>query len=148
MSVTHPRAIFGRLRRVGSGGTPSDGQAGEDSDKSSLARRALSTQMAKAKRHGGWFRLSRLERGILSLAIRVNATFESLALDRALVSILTKLRELCAPFREQIARGSEMALAFSEAAVAWGNARALSWRSDRHYHLFLGLLFSGPPSRR
>ncbi len=149
MSVTHPRGFSRQFWKVARGGWKLfSSRAGADSDKSSLVRRVLVSQMAKAKRHGGWFRLSTLERGILSLALKTNATFESLALNRALVSILCRLKELCAPFREQIMRGSAIALAFSEAATSWGNPNARSWREDRSYHLFLGLLFSGAGNNR
>ena len=99
--------------------------------------------MAKAKRSGGWFRLSNLERGLFSLALRIETRFESMGLVRALVSVLEKLKEVCSPVYAQFLKGTELACIFADAAIAWGNKDAVSWKSDKGYAVFLGTFLSG-----
>jgi hypothetical protein len=99
--------------------------------------------MAKSKRNGSWFRLSHMERGILSLSLRLQVTFESSALARALVSVLKRLADLGDAVYMHLMAGTKMAWAFSDAAVAWGNERARQWRHDRSYALFLGRFVVG-----
>ncbi len=107
----------------------------------------LASAMTKAKRNGGWFKLTRLERGLFSLALRINAKFESLSLIRAILSVLQKLREVSHPFHEHLVRGMEIARAFSEAALAWGNPLAVHWKDDKAYALYLGRFLSGTGPR-
>jgi hypothetical protein len=99
--------------------------------------------MAKSRRNGSWFRLSRMERGILSLSLRLKVTFESLGLAKALVSVLRKLAEMGNAFYEQVVAGTKVAWAFADAAISWGYPGAHVWRHDRSYALFLGLSLVG-----
>lgn len=99
--------------------------------------------MAKSRRNGAWFRLSSMERGILSLALRLKVTFESAQLAKALVSILKRLADLGEAVYSQLLAGTKLAWSFSEAAVSWGNQSASVWRSDRSYALFLGRFVAG-----
>lgn len=101
----------------------------------------LKTCKSKAIRGGYWYGLSRMERSFLSLAARLDVRFESLAFLRAIVSVLKKLQALGATPYSHFLEGTRLAWAFSEAAVAWGNKQAISWRSDRSYVLFLGRFF-------
>ena len=143
MSVTKPRGLFDTLARMAEPTHASNpNRTGSEKDNSSPIRMMLASSMAKAKRNGGWFRLTRLERGLFSLAIQIKAKFESVALVRAVVSILRKLKEFCAPGYEFLLRGTEIARAFSKAAFSWGHAEALSWMNDRDYALFLGRFVS------
>lgn len=98
--------------------------------------------MAKAKRSGSWFRLSRLERGLFSLAISTKARFESVSLVRAVVSVLKKLKEYSDPLYVFLVRGLEMVSAFADAATSWGHPGAEAWRRDKSYATFLGRFLS------
>ena len=51
-------------------------------------------EMLVAKRNGSWFRLGRVERGVYSLAMRLDVRLESAMLLRALVGALKKLKEM------------------------------------------------------
>jgi hypothetical protein len=104
--------------------------------------------MAKAKRNGSWFRLSRLERGIISLSLSLRVTFESSQLAKALVSVLKRLAELGGAFYAELVAGTRMAWAFADAAVSWGNRGATSWKHDRAYAIFLGRFLTGVKSHR
>jgi hypothetical protein len=115
----------------------------EGSEATQSIRTTLASRMAKSKRNGSWFRLSSIERGIISLSLRLKVTFESSELAKALVSVLRKLAELGDAFYGQLVEGTRMAWAFADAAVAWGNLGARAWRQDRNYALFLGRFLVG-----
>lgn len=99
--------------------------------------------MVKSRRNGSWFRLSRLERGILSLSLRLKVTFESAALAKALVSVLKRLADLGDAVYSQLIAGTKLAWSFSDAAVSWGHEAARLWKTDRSYALFLGRFVAG-----
>ena len=111
-------------------------------------RKTLASHMAKSRRNGSWFRLSSMERGILSLSLRLKVTFESAQLAKALVSVLNRLAELGDAVYSQLIAGTRIALAFADAAEGWGNRDARSWRNDRSYALFLGRFFAGVKGHR
>ena len=111
----------------------------------------MKRSVTSAKRRGAWFSLDRKERGILSLAIRLEVKFSSIELLRAITSVLKKLEECGDTLYSRIQRGIKLAWAFSEAAVTWGNASAKEWRHDRAYADYLGRIFPGArrgPSQR
>jgi hypothetical protein len=112
-----------------------------DNDASEYIRLFVRKQMLLSKRLGSWFRLNLQERSIIDLSLNLNVKFRSIELLRAIVSILKKLRETGKSFNIRLLRGSRLALAFSEAAVSWGNRGARRWRSDRFYIDFLGKFF-------
>ena len=144
MRVTIPRVSTELLAYARHRGRRSSERATDPYRNTSVPiRMILASEMAKAKRNGGWFRLTRLERGVFSLALHVQARFESLPLVRAIVSVLKKLKEVSHPLYERILRGMEIANAFSEAATQWGNPAAKFWKNDRAYALFLGRFLSG-----
>ena len=93
--------------------------------------------MVRAKRAGAWFGLSRTQRGLYTLAMRLDIKLESFELLRALVSVLKCLRETCTRAGVGFVRAMSLAWAMSEAAVTWGNAKAHEWRNDRNYIRFL-----------
>ena len=104
-----------------------------------LLRRAITS----AKRRGSWFSLNGVERGILSLATRLEVKFSSVDLLRAISSVLRKLEEYGDSAYGMLRAGARLALAFSERAVAWGNASAHGWRHDRNYVEYLARNMAG-----
>ncbi len=99
--------------------------------------------MVASKRSRGWFRLTRQERSIVTLSLRLKIKLQSLDLLRALVSILKKMKENGNTLYVWLTRGVALAWAYSEAATSWGNDEAHKWRYDRGYILFLGRMFLG-----
>ena len=95
--------------------------------------------MIRAKRAGTWFRLPREQRGLYSLAMRLQVRLRSHDLLRALVSVLRDLRQVCDRIGAAFVRAIRLAWSISEAAVGWGNARAREWRNDFGYIRFLAL---------
>jgi hypothetical protein len=98
----------------------------------------LKKSVTSAKRRGAWFAIDRRERGILSLAIRLEVRFTSLDLLRAITSALKKLEEYGNTLYARTQRGLRIAWAFSDLAVSAGNASAKEWRRDRNYIEYLG----------
>lgn len=143
MSVTSSRPSLKRAlaRLSGARGTPEKKTGPDDHNPSSVGR-LLAKRMARAKRSGSWFRLSQLERGLFSLAIKTKARFESVSLVRAIVSVLQKLKEYSDPLYIFLVRGLEMASAFSDAATKWGHPGAETWKRDKSYATFLGRFLS------
>ena len=94
--------------------------------------------MFSAKRNGSWFRLGSVERGVYSLAVRLDVKLESAMLLRALVGVLKKLKEMGDRAYAVVMEGMRLAWAFSDAAASWGNEAAKEWRSDASYVSFLG----------
>ena len=100
-------------------------------------------EMSAAKRDGSWFRLGSVERGVYSLAMRLDVKLESAVLLRALVCVLKKLKEMGDGAYASLMDGMRLAWAFSDAAVSWGNEAAKGWRSDASYASFLGRFLVG-----
>ena len=75
------------------------------------------------------------------MSIRLELKFSSMDLLRAITSVLKKLEEHGDTLYSRIRRGFELAWAFSEFAVAAGNATAKEWRRDRSYADYLGSIF-------
>jgi hypothetical protein len=95
--------------------------------------------MVRAKRAGTWFGLGRAQRGLYSLAMRLDVKLQSPELLRALVSILKALRDTCDRMGAALVRAMQLAWAISSAAVSWGNEGAREWRNDRNYVKFLAI---------
>jgi hypothetical protein len=93
--------------------------------------------MTRAKRAGTWFGLSRVQRSLYSLAMRLPLKLRSPELLRALVSVLKCLRETCERAGGTFIRAVRLAWVFSAAAVEWGNPTAKAWRSDISYARYL-----------
>jgi hypothetical protein len=93
--------------------------------------------MTRAKRAGTWFGLSRVQRGLYGLAMRLSLKLRSPELLRALVSVLKCLRETCDRAGVAFLRAVRLAWVFSAAAVEWGNPAAKAWRSDISYARYL-----------
>ena len=100
----------------------------------------FANEMKKAKRNGSWFRLATIERSLYSLALRLQVRFKSPRLMKAMVSILKKMKQLGDDLYKALVRASNLAWAFSDAAVSWGNKEAKDWRNDRVYINYLGLM--------
>jgi hypothetical protein len=103
----------------------------------------LKKSVRSAKRRGAWFSLDRSEKGILSLAIRLDVRFSSIDLLRAITTVLKKLEEHGDTLHSRMQRGMKLAWAISEFAVAAGNESARSWRWDRAFADYLGHRFQG-----
>jgi hypothetical protein len=112
-----------------------------------MIKNRLKKAIVTSKRRGAWFALGRSEKSMLYLAIRLNVRYESLDLLRALTNVLKKLEQQGETLYAWLQRGTKMAWAFSEFAVACGNKAAIAWRSDRAYVLFLGSVVSNPGGR-
>jgi len=112
-----------------------------DSERIAKIKALLKSAMIRARRKGYWFWLTKPERSLYSLALRLQVKFRSVDLFRALVSILKKLKSMGDERFVRLIEGARLAWTYSEAAVAWGNRAARDWRNERRYIDFLGSLF-------
>lgn len=97
--------------------------------------------MTKAKRAGYWYGLSRVERSLYYLCLRLDVKFRSLQLAKAVVSVLKKLGEAGTTVLRYVERGRELVWLYSKTAVSWGNESARAWKEDVSYIVFVGRLF-------
>jgi hypothetical protein len=107
-------------------------------DFSQKIKNLLKKSVRSAKRRGAWFSLDRKEKGILSLAIRLEVKFSSIDLLRAITSILKKLEARGDTLYARMHEGIRLAWAFSEFAVSAGNQSAREWRHDLSFADYLG----------
>lgn len=108
----------------------------------SLSRSELTKLRVKARRRGVWFRmLSRVERGLIDLSIKVVEKVRSLVLARSLISVVEKLLEA---MESEVARlmrtvGCSLARKLSEVAQGWGNKAARLWATDFSFVQYLAV---------
>ena len=117
-----------------------------DTDQDIFSRKVkslLKRTIQSAKRRGAWFSLDKKEKGLLSLAANLNVTFTSLDLLRAIARVVKRLQECGDTLLTRYQKGVRMAWAFSDFAVACGNAASKAWRHDRAYCEYLGRVFTG-----
>ena len=98
-----------------------------------LSMSELAKLRVKARRRGIWFRmLSRVERGLVDLSIKVVEKVRSLVLARSLTSIVEKLLEAMESKVTRLMRtvGRQLAQKLSEIAQSWGNKSTKLWAND------------------
>ena len=107
-------------------------------EKSELIRLRL-----KAVRCGAWFRaLSRLDRAVVDLTLRVVDEVRSRRLAVAILSIVKKLEEAVEGRVSRLLKevGFQLALKLSLFAQKWGNVHARDWGSDASFARFLVIM--------
>jgi len=108
----------------------------------SLSRSELAKLRVKARRRGVWFRiLSRVERGLIDLSIKVVEKVHSLVLARSLISVVEKLLEAMESEVARVMRtvGRSLAQKLSEIAQGWGNEAARLWAGDLGFVQYLAV---------
>lgn len=108
-----------------------------------LSRSELVKLRVKARRRGIWFRsLSRVERGLMDLSIKLVERVRSLVLARSLTCVVEKL---LGAMESEVARlmrtvGRQLARRLSEVAQGWGNQVARLWASDLGFVQYLAVV--------
>jgi len=108
-----------------------------------LERHALLRLRAKAVRRRVWFKvLSRLDRGLMDLALRVTEKIRSETLATAVYSVMKKLvTALESKVRRQMRlTGMTLAKKISEIARKWGNQTALEWADNPGFIQYLTIM--------
>ena len=101
-----------------------------------------------AIRNGFWFKvLNRLERGLMTLALKVVKEIHSKVLAKALHSIVTRLLEALEGTVSLLMRqiGVPLAKKLSLIAQKWGNTLARKWSSDKSFVRFLAIMYLNNP---
>lgn len=119
-----------------------------------LTREALAKLRLKALRYGVWFRkLSRDERTLLELVIRVTDKVRSFLLAKLLSRILNKLLEAMGGIQVVIGQvaykmktdGLPLALRLSQIGQSWGNRSAARWPTDLGFVRYLTIMCMNRP---
>ena len=110
---------------------------------SRIANDELTRIRLMAIRRGVWFKvLSRLERGLVDLSLKVVRRIRSKILARAICSIVKKLlKALQSELKLQMHQiGVPLAEKISQIAQKWGNKTAREWASDLGFIQYLTLM--------
>jgi len=101
-----------------------------------------------AIRNGFWFKvLNRLERGLMTLALKVVKEIHSKVLAKALHSIVTKLLGALESKVSLLMRqvGASLVRKLSLIAQKWGNIFARNWPADQSFVRFLAVMHLNSP---
>jgi hypothetical protein len=113
-----------------------------------LSKAQLVRLRLRAVRAGVWFRaLSRIDRVLVDLTIRVASSVRSVTLARNLLAVTKKLEgllenRLLRAFRQV---GVRLAQKLSLLAQKWGNTSARNWASDTSFVKFLAVMHINEP---
>jgi hypothetical protein len=108
-----------------------------------LSGRELARIRARAIRRGDWYKtLSKTERALFDLTIKVVRRIRSFVLSRILASIIEKLQirtecNITILFHKM---GQPLAEKISGIAHRWGNTSADSWSADSSFARFLAIM--------
>ena len=114
-----------------------------------LQRDELTRLRAKALRRGIWFKaLTRIERALIDLTIRVVERVQSVLLAKLLASVV---RKLLAAMEGEVTRltrtmGRSLAQKLGEIARNWGNESASRWSNDEGFVRYLTITYLNTPA--
>jgi hypothetical protein len=96
-----------------------------------------------ALRRRVWFKLGRVERGIIDLTIRCVDCIKSRKLAKVVTAIISKLESAFESMVDQLVRtfGLPLTRRISNVAVNWGNRLASLWAEDVAFARFLVVNF-------
>lgn len=112
-------------------------------------KKGLAKIKRKALRRGVWFRLlSRAERAIMDLTIKVVEKIRSFTLAKVVSQIVMKLLD---SMESKVARlisevGPALAQKLSITAQKWGNQSAINWIEDPGFRQYLAVMYHNTPS--
>lgn len=113
-----------------------------------LGKQKLRKLKLQAVRRGVWFRgLSRVDRALVNLTIKVVDGVRSFTLAKALLSVIKKLEDA---FESRVLRilkevGFPLARKLSLFAQKWGNNLAQDWMRDVSFAKFLAIMHINSP---
>lgn len=107
--------------------------------KSGISTSLLAEVKEAAKRKRVWFRLPKIERGILDLTIKYVKEPRSPRLIDLLKKIVEKIKaSLVSPLQRLVEKvGKPFAEKISSIAKGWGNREAESWANDKGFMMYL-----------
>jgi len=106
-----------------------------------LSAAYLSALRARALRQRVWFKaLTKLERGLVDLTIRIKRQIRSEGLLKVLLPICEKLQTALMGFKERLrALALPHALRLAQLASRWGHKEAYMWPYDPDYLEYIGM---------
>jgi len=114
-----------------------------------LGRDELIKVRTRALRRGVWFRgLTRAERAVVDLTIRVVERVRSLLLAKVLTSVVEKLLDAMGGEAARLMRtvGRSIARGLSGIARGWGNKSAVGWAEEPGFIQYLSIMHMNTPA--
>jgi hypothetical protein len=114
-----------------------------------IARFELVKLKCEAIRHGIWFKaLSKVERALLDLAVKIVPRVRSFVLATSLADIAQKLIQSMKNRVQRLTHvvGANLALKLSRFAQAWGNKSAREWAANREFQQYLAITYLNTPT--
>jgi len=114
-----------------------------------LGRDELIKVRTRALRRGVWFRgLTRAERAVVDLTIRVVERVRSLLLEKVLISVVKKLLDAMEGEAARLMRtvGRSIARRLSGVARGWGNQSAAGWAEEPGFIRYLSIMHMNTPA--
>lgn len=102
----------------------------------------LKKVMLKAKRSGIWWKLDKIECGILSLSTRLNIRFTSMKLLRSIVHIVKEINERLSFMYQNYVRGLRAAYNVAKFASENGYMEAKDWVKDKFFIIWWGIFLN------
>ncbi|MEM0054029.1 MAG: hypothetical protein QXL89_07565 [Nitrososphaeria archaeon] len=96
----------------------------------------------KAKRSGVWWKLDRVERGILALSSKLNIKFTSMKLLRSIVHIVKEVSEMLSFMYQNYVRGLRAAYNVAKFASENGYSGAKDWVKDKFFIIWWGIFLN------
>ena len=125
------------------------GQNSAEQPRVPLQRRELAKIKEKALRRGIWFKtLTRTERALVDLTVRVVARVQGFLLAKMLESIMTKLLDAMEGVVSRMMKtvGQSLAEELCQIARAWGNKSASKWGQDQRFIRYLTVTYINTPA--
>jgi hypothetical protein len=120
-----------------------------DADSGFLEKAQLNKLKLKAMRAGVWFRaLSRIDRVLVDLTIRVAGTVRSFTLAKNILTVVRKLESFMESRFLRAVReiGFPIARRLASIAQKWGNGTAKDWESDGGFAGYLAAMSLNEPN--
>ncbi len=105
-------------------------------------KRVLKKVMIKAKRSGIWWKLTRIEQGILSLSTKLNIKFTSMKLLRSIVHIVKEINEKLSFSYQNYLIGLKAAYNAAKYASEKGYREAKEWVKDKNFIIWWGIFLN------
>lgn len=100
----------------------------------------ITKTIVKAKRSKLWWKLGNIEKGILTLATKLDIKFKSLTLLKAIVKIVKQISQQTSYMRKHYILGLKTAYKTVEYAISIGYVQAKEWLKEKAYIIWHGII--------
>lgn len=105
-------------------------------------RNMIKKVVVRAKRTGVWWKLSKVEQGILSLSSKLEIRFRSMKLLRSIIHIVKEVKEKISFTYQNYVRGLKMAYKVAKFVSENGYKQAKDWVKDKNFIIWWGIFLN------